>query len=596
MRISLTGPVADPAAAWSLIGDTEHLNRIGGNPKLTMELVPDAHGFPVLQGDQIGPGGLRMPFEEIDERWVQGRFFVQERRVRGPLLRHTRYEARLEPTPEGGVRPSITLDIDPAHAALGPVVALSTRQLKARWQEALDALPRPGDTPPERRLREIGGAVDAAVRAWRSRGAPEPIVSRLVGHLTTARDADLLELRPLALAAAWGMEGDAVLLSFVSAVGSGVLELYWAVRCPRCQGAVARADVLSNVADHASCPSCRIGFANDLAETVEVLFAAPPGLAPRGTERFCTLFPARRPGTTALAMVQPGERVELPVGLTEGSWRLGAGGGEPDTDVEVAAEGSSGLEWSPRGDAAPVRLRVGDAAIGLSNSGDARLRVTLTRAEADPWRLPASRIATLPEARRAIGPQVLAADIRIAVQHVTLLFTDLSGSTALYEELGDAGAFAFVHEHFRLLDGIVEAHGGVRVKTIGDALMASFHDPLEGLRAAIAMQRAFDPWAEGRGLARPPRLKVGVHAGPALAVHTDSADLDYFGGTVNLAARAQDRAAPGEVVWTAAMYEDLRLWEEVAGLTPEPFTSPIKGLAEPVQLWRISVATVASPS
>src|SRR5436190_21699734 len=108
MRITLTGPVADTDAAWSLVGDTEYLNRIGGNPKLVSDLVVDEKGFPALRGDAIGPGGLRMPFEETNERWVHQRFFLQERVIQGPILRRTCYEAKLEPE-GGGVRPTIQL-------------------------------------------------------------------------------------------------------------------------------------------------------------------------------------------------------------------------------------------------------------------------------------------------------------------------------------------------------------------------------------------------------------------------------------------------------------------------------------------------------
>ena len=109
------------------------------------------------------------------------------------------------------------------------------------------------------------------------------------------------------------------------------------------------------------------------------------------------------------------------------------------------------------------------------------------------------------------------------VSQVALLFTDLQGSTALYERVGDAAAYNIVREHFALLAAIVRDHDGAVVKTIGDAVMASFSDPAQAVRAAIAMQardrlvctRSPRPRPQsgcpcrpqrGRDIERPPRL------------------------------------------------------------------------------------------
>ena len=93
------------------------------------------------------------------------------------------------------------------------------------------------------------------------------------------------------------------------------------------------------------------------------------------------------------------------------------------------------------------------------------------------------------------------------VSQVALLFSDLQGSTALYERVGDAVAFNMVREHFALLAGVVRDHDGAVVKTIGDAVMASFGDPANAVKAALAMQARI---ADHELV-----LKLGVHVGPA---------------------------------------------------------------------------------
>ncbi len=119
---------------------------------------------------------------------------------------------------------------------------------------------------------------------------------------------------------------------------------------------------------------------------------------------------------------------------------------------------------------------------------------------------------------------------------VTVLFTDLGGSTALYGRLGDREAFALVRRHFAALRAGVRGVGGTVVKTIGDAVMAVFPEPAAAVRTALAALDGADP---------PLCLKVGVHRGPAIAAALDEGRPDYFGLTVNVAARLRGLAGPG---------------------------------------------------
>ena len=177
----------------------------------------------------------------------------------------------------------------------------------------------------------------------------------------------------------------------------------------------------------------------------------------------------------------------------------------------------------------------------------------------------------------------------MAIGRVGLLFTDLAGSTALYERAGDARAFRLVGETFRDPARGDQAAGGALVKTIGDAVMAAFPDGRAALVAALAIQRDIRS-LDTRGLADPARLvRVGVHAGACYAV-TLNERLDYFGTAVNLTARAQHEADGGEVVATAAAFEEAGAATGVAdcGLRGESFAVMVKGLSAPVHLYRIA--------
>ena len=176
----------------------------------------------------------------------------------------------------------------------------------------------------------------------------------------------------------------------------------------------------------------------------------------------------------------------------------------------------------------------------------------------------------------------------ISVGTLTVLFTDLRDSTRFYREIGDAPAFGCVMEHLQALRAAVAAEGGAVVKAMGDAIMAVFGRPAPAVRAALAAQQAVASPAE-RG--RPLQLKVGIHLGPCIAV-TQEERLDYFGSTVNLAARLVGLSSGRDVVVSAAVVEDPEVAELLAGgqlAAPEPLEATLKGFEEEhFALWRLA--------
>ncbi|KKL64949.1 hypothetical protein LCGC14_2159930, partial [marine sediment metagenome] len=93
----------------------------------------------------------------------------------------------------------------------------------------------------------------------------------------------------------------------------------------------------------------------------------------------------------------------------------------------------------------------------------------------------------------------------------TILFTDVEGSTALIQRLGDAKARELLREHERIVREALKAHGGSEVKTMGDGFMTSFSSATKALECAIAMQRAFA--AHNESAKKPILVRVGLNAG-----------------------------------------------------------------------------------
>ncbi len=123
----------------------------------------------------------------------------------------------------------------------------------------------------------------------------------------------------------------------------------------------------------------------------------------------------------------------------------------------------------------------------------------------------------------------------------TVLFTDVEGSTALTDRLGDAKARELLREHERMVREALKAHGGSEVKTMGDGFMASFSSATKALECAIAMQRAFA--SHNESAEEPIMVRVGLNAGEPIAE-----DDDLFGTAVNLAARICANADAGQIL------------------------------------------------
>ncbi|PKL77154.1 MAG: hypothetical protein CVV27_06585 [Candidatus Melainabacteria bacterium HGW-Melainabacteria-1] len=183
-------------------------------------------------------------------------------------------------------------------------------------------------------------------------------------------------------------------------------------------------------------------------------------------------------------------------------------------------------------------------------------------------------------------------DLSLSIASQTLLFSDLKGSTEIYELTGDYAAYSLVQRHFDLLTASVRRHSGSVVKTIGDAVMASFSTPVDGLLAAIDMHQQIRELNRVSG--RPDvelGLKIGLHTGPVLAVNANER-LDFFGQTVNLAARVQGLAEAKEIWLTESVYQaGCAEILATAGLLCQQQTAFLKGISSATSVWRCSQAS-----
>jgi class 3 adenylate cyclase len=208
----------------------------------------------------------------------------------------------------------------------------------------------------------------------------------------------------------------------------------------------------------------------------------------------------------------------------------------------------------------------------------------------------AGEVTALPGFRRQFGADVLRTGLSVSAGRLAFLFSDLVGSTALYGEIGDAAAFRLVQEHFDALLPILGRHGGSLVKTIGDAVMAVFTDDRAAVRAGLEMLREFEDFRARSATHALTHLKLGVHSGPAYAVRANDT-LDYFGQTVNVAARVQGEAGPGELVTDDRTVRELLKSGGLDGIdVGAPYAARLKGVSGTLSLIRLTLDASPHPS
>lgn len=187
--------------------------------------------------------------------------------------------------------------------------------------------------------------------------------------------------------------------------------------------------------------------------------------------------------------------------------------------------------------------------------------------------------------------QPLPEDEHLEVSRMVIWFSDLAGSTALYERIGDPRGFHLVRDHFEILFDAIHGSEGAVVKTTGDGVMAVFLSGKRALEAALAAHRAVGDFNRAQALPEDKRLslKVGIHAGPAIAV-TLNERLDYFGTSVNLASRLDGLARGGEVVLTEAVFDEPGIQELAAVCSVESFHTSVRGLSQKLTAYRLSIS------
>jgi hypothetical protein len=337
-----------------------------------------------------------------------------------------------------------------------------------------------------------------------SRLAKDTSASRLAEQkfrdwLVSSNEIQRLRINPYEVALASDVPVQDIVALALHGVAAGLFDLHWLVHCPHCNMITTECQNFFELTHSSDCKMCDVDFDVDVLARVEVTFSLNRSIEDVDATAFCLPPPALcpkvniavAPGGTISGndtIDNPGRyRFFCPITLAKGV--LEVSGERTDEVQEYSVHQLPSFNFAETSFVA----RPGPVHFELVNNCDKVSGIFIIPdvlpdelpLEALPPRLTGLETIHYPDYRTLFGDQPLAESEHLQISSVTLLFTDIAGSTAMYENLGNAAAYTAVRDHFDLLFRFIETHGGFVIKTIGDAVMASFRTNDDALACAL---------------------------------------------------------------------------------------------------------------
>ncbi|MBI1883035.1 MAG: adenylate/guanylate cyclase domain-containing protein [Chlamydiae bacterium] len=587
---------SSPEELWPLVSDTNRFNFEMGMPPLSKTA---SNGKRVLSFSRLG---IKMTWEEIPFEWVRPyRFGVIRRYCEGPLEEMRIHIELLPLSNSQGTEMVCQIGLSPKRKVRWMLLFLPIEQRMGKSFEKIfrgydvlliqENLSSSGSTQKPKRVKGSEKRLNFLKENLLKENVSADLVNQLIKLVEWGDDLTVRRMRPYVFADHWHVSRKTVLELFLLATRTGLLEMSWDLLCPMCRGSSESHSHLDEIKTHSHCDGCNMDFTINFDRLVELTFKPNPSIRQAEGKLFCLGGPQMTPHVMLQQSLLPGEKRSVQAMLEKGRYRLRTCSVPGAQYLNVEKEGASEIFFTAnsRGWSEKELSLTREAKISLENQTDRPQTFFLERTKWSDQAATAAEVIALQRFRDLFSEEVLRPGEHVSVGSISILFTDLKGSTRLYREVGDAPAFGLVMNHFDVLKEAILAEDGAIVKTIGDAVMAVFKQPLGALKAAFEAEKKLASPPTGT---KPLFLKVGLHYGHAIAINLNER-LDYFGSTVNLAARLGALSKGQDVIVSDSIYRDPEVSEWIRSephLQVESVKALLKGFEEEhFDLWRVAV-------
>lgn len=560
-----------PSELWKILSDTDRLNRHLGLPSVDYRSISISGSLPFQEGTIKIAGLFRLSWLEYPFEWNHEKSYSVLRKFNSGPVKWIRLKVELIPE-NSGTRVQTGYEVETRYPFLRTVLSFFLGQTAEQLFQYCKA-----------RLLE-----NRQESSKKEAEEETSLKTRLLGFLKEASESEVLRIRPFELASRWQADKFAVLKTCLRSTREGILDLSWELMCPTCRVSKSSSEVIYDMPSKIHCDLCGIDFTVDQDRYTEVCFRVAKRIRKTENAVFCIGSPARSTHILNQLVVPAKGKVLLSSELKKPDYRLRVLGKNKNLLLKVGAKKAekgtahalslSNESWNKE----VLYLVEGQHFFEIENQTTDSMAVVLEEEDWDANAATAAMVTTLQEFRDLFGSEALRRDQELKVQNLTFLFSDLKDSTALYESVGDPKALALVQDHFKILTEEITNRNGSIVKTIGDAVMAVFYAPEDALLASLAIQKRFP---SDSGLIT---IKIGLHRGPALAIQANNL-MDYFGRTVNLAARIQAESMGNDIVMSQALFEtdEVQALIQNERLSPKKLDKKVKGIPKTLSLFQL---------
>jgi len=415
-----------------------------------------------------------------------------------------------------------------------------------------------------------------------SLGLDTQIASRLEKLIIESDELDLFRLKAKEIAYKWQLNEKEIIKSFLLASHCKVFDISWDIICPSCHGPRTESARLIDLLKFDDCSACKISFETNFERAIEVIFKINPDIREIKELKFCAAEPAKKKKIYAQWDIPKDETLTQEVSLNEGSYLVRDTSSVSGLRLNISKTGRlKDAHWQK--DKEQTYDVSSTFNIHIENSYSEKKIFVLEKIEVDPFFLQPSEVFSLAEFRNFFKDEKIGNGVQLYLGDQVVLFTDIISSTKLYEKSGDKSAYLQVKSHFDDVFRIFGEQEGVIVKTIGDAVMASFPSPSHALRATKDLHQFFDLKHTHYDF----DLRVSAHIGKAIGVNQNTG-VDYFGNTVNVSAKLQALANEQQLAVSEVFFNYLRD-EDLQDFDIEKTSLKIAGKAEPTRAVRLTL-------
>jgi class 3 adenylate cyclase len=542
---------------WSYISDTSRFNReIGLAPRTEKEV----DGKMIVSTTLIG---FKQEWIEEPWMWIQGQTITSERKYIQGVASSVQSVFHLQPLGSNKTKVLIYFGWKPSNWFWSNFLSLTETMLKNKFKrvfgdiekfvqsnlnvQGIKAYQKPNHKISAQQKNRLDVIKEKILK---KNEINAEVLETLCNYILNGDELDLDALKVIRLAYEWNTDYQELLKVCLESSRAGLLNISWNVVCPHCKGSRFSAKNLGEIPTDANCEPCGIDFKSSDAEAVEVVFKVNPSIRQISEVSYCAAEPAKKSHIKTQQIIGPHSVYKIKAPVLQNNYKILVKGhptnyvfkvssSAPNRDVRIDLNTSSN----------ELNFLGQQSYVTFYNNSEKEVVLKVEELSLIDYALRPQQVLMLSEYRDIFAEEHLKSEVKLHLGEQSIIFTDVVGSTAYYEKVGDAKAFDEVRRHFTEVFEVVKKHDGKIVKTIGDAVMASFPNLDNSLLASEEIQKNFNGKREDLNL----RLRISIHKGIVIAVHLETG-IDYFGSAINKCAKIQGLAGAGQIAMVEEVY------------------------------------------